>query len=62
MKKPAQTVSEVDWLLKEWDFDANSKLGLSPDTIGSQSNKTACWKCRFGHTWTAKINNRYNGC
>jgi DNA-directed RNA polymerase subunit RPC12/RpoP len=61
MRKPKITVAGVDWLMQEWDFEANSAAGIFPDLLGAQSNSYAFWKCRYGHTWKAKINNRYNG-
>ncbi len=61
MKKPKETVADVEWLLKEWDYDTNSAMGIFPDKLGSQSNTYAYWRCKNGHKWKAKINNRYNG-
>ena len=61
MKKPKETVSRVKRLMDEWDFDANNAAGIFPDQLGSQSNVYAFWKCKYGHKWKAKINNRYNG-
>ena len=61
MRKLKETVADVPELMKEWDSDVNSSLGIYPDRIGSQSNTYAYWKCEYGHKWKAKINNRYNG-
>ena len=61
MKKPKETVSQVKRLMDEWDFESNSIIGIFPDKLGSQSNTYAFWKCKYGHKWRAKINNRYNG-
>ena len=60
-RKIKETVADVPTLLSEWDEEENSKEGLFANKLGSQSNKTAHWKCKFGHKWTAKINNRYHG-
>lgn len=64
MRKIKESVSQVGRLMKEWDFEKNNELGIDPTKLGSQSNTYAYWKCRFGHSWKAKINNRYNsrGC
>ncbi len=35
MKKPKETVADVEWLLKEWDYDTNSAMGIFPDKLGS---------------------------
>lgn len=61
MKKPIETVSENKRLIAEWDFDANKAIGLFPDNTSSRSNKDAFWKCKYGHKWKAKINNRFYG-
>ncbi|MBR5266965.1 MAG: zinc-ribbon domain-containing protein [Lachnospiraceae bacterium] len=45
-------------LLWEWDFEKNF---FSPFLIGEHSNKTAFWKCQYGHSWTAIISNRVKG-
>lgn len=61
MSKQKETVSMVKRLIDEWDFKANEAAGIFPDKLGSQSNTYAFWKCKYGHKWRAKINNRYNG-
>ena len=59
MKKPLKTVSDIDFLMKEWDFVKNSEEGIDPYKLGAQSNKYAYWICEKGHKWRAKISNRY---
>lgn len=61
MRKPKETVSQVARLMSEWDIEKNREEGIDPERLGSQSNTYAYWKCRYDHTWKAKINNRYNG-
>lgn len=61
MRKPKETVSDIDYLMDEWDAEANEANGIFPEKLGSQSNIYAFWKCAYGHKWKAKINNRYNG-
>ena len=60
-KELKETVADVPRLLSEWDEEENTKEGLFPDKLGSQSNKPAHWKCKCGHRWVAKINSRYQG-
>ena len=48
-------------LMVEWDFEKNSKLGLSPEKLTFGSNKNAWWKCKRGHAWQAVICKRTNG-
>lgn len=61
MRKPKETVADVEWLMQEWDFDTNSAMGFFPDKLGSQSNTDVYWKCKNGHKWKAKISYRYIG-
>ena len=61
MRHIKESVADVEWLLQEWDYEANSAIGIQSDKLGSQSNKYAFWICKYGHKWKAKINNRYNG-
>ena len=61
MKTQKETVSQIKKLMDEWDFESNSSIGIFPDKVGSQSNTYAFWKCKYGHKWRAKINNRYYG-
>ena len=57
-RKFIEPLSSVERLMREWDWEKNT---LNPAKIGSQSNQKAWWKCQYGHSWEAKINNRYNG-
>ena len=57
-RKINKTLSSVERLMQEWDWEKNQ---LDPATLGAQSNQAAWWKCKYGHSWEAKINNRYNG-
>lgn len=40
----------------EWDYEKNKEL--SPSGVLPHSNKYVWWKCKEGHEWYAKINNR----
>lgn len=58
-RKFTEPLISVDRLMQEWDWEKNT---LDPATLGSQSNQRAWWKCKYGHSWEAKICNRYHGC
>ena len=42
-------------LLSEWDYKQNK---LKPTEVSRTSAKRAWWKCRHGHSWSMKINER----
>ena len=42
-------------LLVEWDYELNK---LKPIEVSRNSAKRAWWKCRYGHSWSMKINER----
>ena len=48
-------------LLKEWDWEENSKNGLSPEHLQPKSNKKAHWICEKGHKWVSQICKRTEG-
>ena len=46
----------------EWDYEKNSKIGLSPDKVSVYSDKIAFWKCNnCGNEWQAAIKSRSKG-
>ncbi len=51
-------------LLKEWDYEQNDKMGITPKGILASSNICVYWKCKFGHpSWKASPNARAkSGC
>ena len=42
-------------LLSEWDYEQSK---LKPTEVSRTSAKRAWWKCRHGHSWSMKINER----
>lgn len=49
-------------LLKEWDYEENSAIGLDPKLLPPGSNKPAYWICSTcGYKWIAPIARRSNG-
>ena len=42
-------------LLREWDYELNR---IQPTEVSRTSAKRAWWKCRHGHSWSVKINER----
>lgn len=45
-------------LLIEWDYKKNR---VKPSEVACSSNTKVWWVCIKGHSWKAKIANRYNG-
>ena len=41
----------------EWDYSLNER---GPEDYAPHSNAVVHWTCKYGHRWTAKINNRVN--
>ena len=62
--KEKKYVSDNAQLMAEWDWEKNDELGFAPKALTLSSNKKAWWKCRKGHEWQARIDNRnnVNGC
>ena len=46
------------YLLKEWDYKQNDKLGIKPDDVSKGSGKKVWWLCEKGHSYESTINNR----
>ena len=42
-------------LLTEWNYELNK---LKPTEVSRNSAKRAWWQCRYGHSWSMKINER----
>lgn len=54
--------SQYPELMKEWDWEENT---INPSTISYGTNQIVHWKCKYGHKWTAPINQRttnHTGC
>ena len=58
---PKKYISDNAELMKEWDWEANTKEGLDPTQLSWGSNKKAHWICSKGHKWSAKISKRLPG-
>lgn len=54
-------VSEMLELMREWNWEKNSRLGLVPSKLKSRSNKAVWWKCAHGHEWSATVDRRTMG-
>lgn len=48
----------VPELLKEWDFEKNSALGIRPEEYTRGIRVKVWWKCELGHSWMASLQNR----
>ena len=46
-------------LASEWDKEKNGNL--RPENVGAWSNLSVWWLCKAGHSWKAKVCDRYNG-
>ena len=56
-KNDLQTINPI--LASEWNYEKNAEL--TPAQVFPNSNKKVWWKCKKGHEWEAKIQNRNNG-
>ena len=62
---PKKYISDNAELMKEWDWEANTKEGLDPAQLTLGMNKKAHWVCGKGHKWIASIHARHfakSGC
>ena len=46
------------YLLREWDWGKNSFL---PSEITAGSGRKTWWKCKYGHSWEARVGDRMRG-
>lgn len=54
--------SQFPELEKEWNYEKNTAINLSPEEISGGSNKKAWWICTIcGHEWEAVIASRSSG-
>ena len=44
------------YLLNEWDYEANKPL--TPKDVLYGYTKQVMWKCKYGHSWPAKVSDR----
>ncbi len=55
-------LSEVYWIMEDWDWEKNNAEGIFPDRISTGSDKKAHWKCHIcGHEDYKRCNNWYYG-
>lgn len=54
-------MSEYPDLLREWDYEKNEELGLSPDKVSMGSNKIVWWICPQGHSYDMRPATRSRG-
>lgn len=55
MVKDKRYIIEDENLMKEWNWDKNTELGLNPNSLTFGSNKKAWWKCGKNHDWLAPV-------
>lgn len=58
MNTARKKVIDDSSLMKEWDYEQNSKEGLDPAILFYGSNKPAHWICQKGHTFIQSIEKR----
>ncbi len=46
-------------LALQWDTEKNGEL--TPDKVTRYSHRKVWWRCDLGHSWSAAVNNRYQG-
>ena len=56
-----QYVIDDNFLMSEWDWENNNKLGLDPSKIKLKSDKKPYWICQYGHRWQTSVSHRTNG-
>lgn len=60
-QKPTHYLAEDTTLMKEWDYEKNSKLSLFPNHLGTHSNEIAWWTCPQGHSYSMRITQKTRG-
>lgn len=45
-------------IAKEWDYERNVK---KPEEVFYRTSKSYYWKCEKGHSWRARVSDRYKG-
>ena len=55
---PNKGVNDLETLFPDVAAEAD---GWDPSLFLPNSNKKMSWKCKEGHTWDSKLNNRISG-
>lgn len=45
-------------LLDEWDYEKNGEVGNTPENVSFGANIFIWWKCKKGHSYRTKLNNK----
>ncbi len=48
-------------VLKNWDYEKNEKMGITPNNVSKSYSKKVWWKCEKGHSYLREIYNQRNG-
>ncbi len=59
MSRQKKSISQIDYLISEWDHAKNETIGLLPETTSVWLKKDANWICPIGHSYTARIDHRF---
>ncbi len=55
-------ISEIIWMMEDWNWEKNNAEGIFPDRISTGSDKYAWWKCHVcGNEEFKRCNNWYYG-
>lgn len=52
-------------IASEWDYEKNKEFGWTPETVYPHSDKKVWWRCKDGHSYSARIDHRtrmHSGC
>ena len=58
MVKNKRYIIEDKNLMKDWNWNKNTELGLNPNNLTFGSNKKAWWKCNKNHDWFVAIHRK----
>lgn len=59
IKKNGSLKNNAPYLCLQWDYEKNGDL--KPENVTCNSKLSIWWKCEYGHSWEARIGNRYKG-
>ena len=57
MSNASKVLPDVSDLMRQWNSEKNSALGLDPAKLRTGSHKKVWWKCGNGHEWAESVAN-----
>ncbi len=61
LKNRGSLKQNYPFLMNEWDYEKNNKLGIEPDKVTSGSNVKVWWICPNGHSYKSTISHKISG-